>query len=370
MAIVLKGGQVKAGEEYIAERPDGSRFWFSPYPSVLRDRQGRILGSINMLLDISERKAADEALRGSEERFRTTEEHFRAIVETTPECVKVVAADGTLLHMNSAGLETVGADTPEAVIGKSVYDLIAPEYRETFRVFNEDICSGKTGALAFDITGLRGDRRQMETRATPLHWPDGRTVQLSIMRDVTGRSSKERAALLLSAIVDSSDDAIISKDLNGIITSWNKGAERLFRYAAAEAIGNSIAALLIPSDRQEEELNILERLRRGERVDHFETVRRRKDATLLDISLTISPVKDASGQIIGASKIARDISDRKRAEKAIDGLNAQLSADLAAMTRMQQLSTRLLQADDFPELLVRFWTQPLRSRARTWAPFS
>ena len=105
--------------------------------------------------------------------------------------------------------------------------------------------------------------------------------------------------------------------------------------------------MLIPEDRQDEEPNILLRLRRGERVDHFETIRRRKDGTLLDLSLTISPVKDLHGKIIGASKIARDISERKRADEAVRSLNAQLSDDLAAMTRMQELSTRLIQAGTF-----------------------
>src|SRR5579871_3550912 len=128
--------------------------------------------------------------------------------------------------------------------------------------------------------------------------------------------SIEREALLFRAIIDSSDDAIISKDLDGIIMSWNKSAERLFGYTAAEVIGQSIT-ILIPSDRLDEEPQILSRLRRGERVDHFETVRRRKDGALLDISLTISPVKDATGKIIGASKIARDISERKQAERAL-----------------------------------------------------
>jgi PAS domain S-box-containing protein len=122
------------------------------------------------------------------------------------------------------------------------------------------------------------------------------------------------AELLLSAIVNSSDDAIISKDLDGVITSWNKGAERLFGYTADEAIGQTVSALLIPDDRQDEEPDILSRLRKGERVDHFETVRRRKDNSLVDISLTISPVRDQHGRIIGASKIARDITERKRHE--------------------------------------------------------
>ena len=125
------------------------------------------------------------------------------------------------------------------------------------------------------------------------------------------------AEVLLSAIVDSSDDAIISKDLDGVITSWNKSAERLFGYTAEEAIGQTVAALLIPDDRQGEEPDILARLSRGERVDHFETVRRRKDGSLVAISLTISPVKDQHGRIIGASKIARDITQRKKYEKRL-----------------------------------------------------
>ena len=116
---------------------------------------------------------------------------------------------------------------------------------------------------------------------------------------------------LLSAIVDTSDDAIISKDLDGIITSWNRSAERLFGYTANEVIGQSIT-ILIPPERLDEEPEILSRLRRGERVDHFETVRARKDGSLIDVSLTISPVLDSSGKIIGASKIARDITESKK----------------------------------------------------------
>jgi PAS domain S-box-containing protein len=120
----------------------------------------------------------------------------------------------------------------------------------------------------------------------------------------------------MAAIVESSDDAIISKDLNGIITSWNKGAEKLFGYAAAEAIGKPVT-ILIPPGRLNEEPYILEHLRRGERVDHYETVRRRKDGSEIDISLTVSPVGDKSGKVIGASKIARDISSRRQAEERL-----------------------------------------------------
>jgi PAS domain S-box-containing protein len=122
----------------------------------------------------------------------------------------------------------------------------------------------------------------------------------------------EQAALHLAAIVENSDDAILTKDLDGIITSWNRGAERLFGYNPTEIIGKPVTTL-IPPHKLDEEPNILSRLKAGERIDHYETVRRRKDGSLVDISLTVSPLRNSQGVIIGASKIARDISDRKRA---------------------------------------------------------
>ena len=127
-------------------------------------------------------------------------------------------------------------------------------------------------------------------------------------------SSADRSSQWLAAIIDSSDDAIVSKDLQGVIHSWNEGARRLFGYDAAEIIGQSVT-ILIPADRQDEETEILGRIRRGEKVDHHETIRRRKDGTLVEVSLTVSPIKDASGRIIGASKIARDLTDRKAVER-------------------------------------------------------
>ena len=131
-----------------------------------------------------------------------------------------------------------------------------------------------------------------------------------------------RSAALLKAIVDSSDDAIISKDLNGVITSWNKSAERLFGYTADEIVGRPVT-LLIPPDRLDEEPKILDQLKRGERVDHFETIRVRKDGSRLHISLTISPITSGDGRIVGASKIARDITERKQAEVALRHRHAQ-----------------------------------------------
>jgi PAS domain S-box-containing protein len=129
-------------------------------------------------------------------------------------------------------------------------------------------------------------------------------------------ASPEFLAQHLAAIVESSDDAIISKDLNGIIQTWNRGAARVFGYTAEEAIGKPVT-ILIPPDRIDEEPGILARIRRGERIDHYETVRQRKDGSLIDISLTVSPIRDRHGRITGASKIARDITERTKAENAV-----------------------------------------------------
>jgi hypothetical protein len=172
-----------------------------------------------------------------------------------------------------------------------------------------------------------------------------------------GKRTPEASALL-SAIVDSSDDAIVSKDLNGVIMSWNRAAERLFGYTAAEAIGKPIL-LIIPPERVDEEPKILERLRRGERVDHFETIRMHKNGTRLNISLTISPVKDGSGRIVGASKIARDITARVRQEKALREANEALKRANADLEQFAYSAAHDLQE---PLRMVATYSELLRKR--------
>jgi PAS domain S-box-containing protein len=168
---------------------------------------------------------------------------------------------------------------------------------------------------------------------------------INVVQDVTERRQAEHAQAQLAAIVASSDDAIVAKNLDGTITSWNAGAERIFGYSADEAVGRSIT-LIIPPDRLDEEVGILERLRRGERVDHYETVRRRRDGSLLDLSITVSPVRDGSGRIVGASKIARDITANKLAEKARaeEGLVRETLARLAAALAGELEQDKLVQA--------------------------
>lgn len=276
---------------------------------------------------------------------------FRELMDALPVGVYATDAEGRLTYFNAAAEKLFGC-APTLGVDKSftVWKTLLPDGTP----LPPDQCP-----MALALKGLQpptgleliaerpgGTRVWYTPSAVALRDATGRIAgAINIISEISHRRPAGRTALLLSAIVDSSDDAIVSKDLNGAVLSWNKSAERLFGYTAQEAIGRTIAELIIPEDRQDEEPDILARLRRGERIDHFETVRRRKDGSLLEVSLTISPVREAEGRIIGASKIARDISDRKRAERAIQALNSQLTADLAAMTRIQQLSTRLSHAD-------------------------
>ncbi|MGR4863318.1 PAS domain S-box protein [Caulobacter sp. LARHSG274] len=159
-----------------------------------------------------------------------------------------------------------------------------------------------------------GTRAPFIPYPTPLYDSAGRlTGAVNMLIDISDRRDTERAAQQLSAIVESAEDAILAKDLNGVITSWNAGAQRLFGYTADETIGKPVT-LLIPPDRLDEEPKILGRIRAGERMEHFDTVRRRKDGSLVDIELTISPIRDRMGRIVGASKIARDITERRQAQ--------------------------------------------------------
>ena len=160
-----------------------------------------------------------------------------------------------------------------------------------------------------------GTRVHFVPYPTPLYDDAGILVgAVNMLIDISERKRADADAQRLASIVETSDDAIISKDLNGSITSWNRGAERVFGYTAEEVIGKSVT-ILIPPDRTHEEQEILNRIRRGERIEQYDTVRRRKDGSLIDISLTVSPLKGADGKIIGASKIARDVTERKRAQE-------------------------------------------------------
>ncbi len=259
------------------------------------------------------------AFRASLDQAIYEREYTKAILNAEADPLLVLSQDLRLQTANRAfhqmfgvpreAMQTTSLDS----LAKGVFDLASVRTQIQKMVAE----GGEFQAFEIEHSFPAIGPRTLVIDARPLSLSrQSRPMILLSFHDVTMRKEAETANARLSAIVQSSDDAILSKDLNGIITSWNQGAERIFGYTADETIGKPVT-ILIPADRADEELPILERVRRGDRIDHYETVRRRKDGSLVDISLTVSPIIDEHGKIIGASKIARDITQRKRAEDAL-----------------------------------------------------
>jgi|GEM_PF-762753 len=343
MAVAVRERRSVRGVEVIIERPNGDRRHVLPHPDPVLNDAGEVIGARNLLIDVTDLATVRAAAAESEERAGT-------VFEALPECVKVLAPDGTVTDMNAAGLRIVEAEGEEQVIGHSAYGLIMPDSLETFKRQHQQALDGQSSTAEFEIQGLKGTRRWMESRAVPLRRELGViTGVLSVTRDVSQRREAEIVARRLAAIVESSDDAILSKDLNGTIMSWNAAAERIFGFSAEEAVGQSIH-MIIPADRRSEEDLILGRIRAGGRVDHFETKRKTKDGRLIDISLTVSSIRDPAGRVIGASKIARDISERtainrrlaehtSELRRAVELAKIEVERSSAAMRQSERLAS-------------------------------
>jgi PAS domain S-box-containing protein len=276
-----------------------------------------------------------------------------AIVDSSDDAIISKDMNGIIQSWNR-GAERIFGYTEQEAVGRPVQMLI-PVGRE-----NEEpsilarITRGER-VVHYETTRRRKDGSLIEISLTesPIKDDEGKVIGASkIARDIGDRNRMELLQRRLSAIVESSDDAIISKDLNGIIQSWNGGAERMFGYTAAEAVGQPVT-MLMPRDRIDEEPGILERVRRGDQIDHYQTVRRRKDGGLINVSLGVSPIRDSNGMVIGASKIARNVTDQERTRIELEttrtqlaGANADLEKRVAertaalneAMTQMQEFS--------------------------------
>jgi PAS domain S-box-containing protein len=258
---------------------------------------------------------AKEALEAKAQELARSVAMMRATLEATTDAILVVDDSGRVTQFNANFIRMWGV--PPELIDAREYDRLVQFMCSQAR--HPELCRAKSDAIrassspeSIDVLEL-ADGRTFERFSRTQVMAGSSVGRVWIFRDITERRRAEERQAKLAAIVESSDDAIISKDLNGVIATWNAGAERVFGYTAQEVIGQPVT-ILMPPERVDEEPRILERIRRGERIDHYETVRRRKDGTLLDISLTVSPIIDGSGKVVGASKVARDITERKRAD--------------------------------------------------------
>ena len=265
------------------------------------------------------------ARRRAEEVLRQQSEWLRITLASIGDAVITTDADGRVTSMNAVAQALTGWSQADA-LGQLLTDVFRIVHENTREpVDNPAIAALQAGTIMrlanhTVLLARTGEEHPIDDSAAPIRDESGNTLgAVLVFRDVSEKKRTDLTRAHLAAIVESSDDAIVSKTLQSIILSWNKGAERLFGYSAHEAIGQPIT-MLLPPDRLKEEQQILERIVRGERIEHFETVRVRKDGTHIDISLTISPIQDASGEIVGASKVARDITQRKILEARNDEL--------------------------------------------------
>jgi PAS domain S-box-containing protein len=275
---------------------------------------------------------AKEALERKAEELAYSLSMMRATLESTTDAIVVTDLAGNLTGFNEKYAQMLGLsqETINCSDAQQLREMFSRQFKdpEQFLARVSEIYTSSPPE-SFDILEF-ADGRVFE-RYSKTQLIDNRSVgRVWSFRDVTERNSAEITYQRLASIVDSSDDAIVGKDLNSIVTTWNSGAERLFGYSANEMIGTSIMRL-IPPDRQAEENEILTRIRNSQRVDHFETVRVRKDGQLIDVSVTISPIKDVTGNVIGASKVARDIGERKRGEEKLQV--AKIAAEKASKAK-------------------------------------
>lgn len=328
--------RIKRGErirhyETIRRAKNGGLVNISLTVSPVIDSAGKIVGASKIARDISREVGVREQARQSDEQLRVT-------LSSIGDAVIATDRNGRITFMNAVAEELTGWKAQQA---------LGVPLEDTFKIVNEftrkpvENPVGKVLQQG-NIVGLAnhtlliskdGTERPIDDSGAPIRGSTGDLLGVVLVfRDVAERRAAELTALRFAALVQNSDDAIISKNLDGIVTSWNEGAQRIFGYSANEMIGRSIKTL-IPLELQEQEDEILTRLRRGQRIYHFETVRVAKDGRQIPISLTVSPIKDHDGQIIGASKIARDISERKQAEKDLAEANAKLQSYAGELER-------------------------------------
>ncbi|WMT92594.1 PAS domain S-box protein [Pelagibacterium sp. H642] len=336
MAEALRSGRSCRQQEVHIERQDGTRIIVRVNIDPILDDEGRIVGAVNCFQDVTEQERAKQVIV-------QRDQFLSAIIETTPECVKLVAEDGTLLEMNAAGLQMVEAASAEEVLGRDTHELIAPEYKDEWRSLHKRVCSGERLSWEFDIIGLGGSRRNMETHAAPIQLPNGSFAQLAITRDITERKKNERALreseTNLSNLLQALPSAIYTTDQHGIVRFYNQAAVEVSgripqigsdRWSIAWRLYNPEGTLL-----PHEECPMAVALKENRQIHGAEIVAERPDGSKVPLLVYPTPLWDSAGNLTGAVNVMIDITERKKADEhrqlLINELNHRVKNTLAAV---------------------------------------
>jgi PAS domain S-box-containing protein len=293
--------------EYRFRRADGAFRWYLAQIATLPGENCTVAGCIGTAIDIYDRRRQEEAMKVSEARARD-------VIASAGDIVYSLLMDGTVIGVNAA-IERVLGYTAEEVLGRSIeVFIIPPDQLEIAReALRQKLAGEERSAYELEVLAKDGHRVTLEIDSR-LSKIEGQPAEIhGIARDITSRKQHQVALARLAAIVEDSDEAIVSRLLDGTVTSWNRGAENLYGFSADEMIGTSVVRL-VPEERLGEIAQFTDRLARGERVPHVDTVRLRKDGSPVDVSISLSPLTDDAGRLIGVSTIARDITGNKQAE--------------------------------------------------------
>jgi PAS domain S-box-containing protein len=349
VAAVLRTGMPAQGREIMFERRDGVRLYILVNADPLFDENGELIGAVNCIQDITAQKRAE--LREAQDKRM-----LEAVIETTPECIKLVAADGTLLQINTAGCDMIGAPAAQ-LIGASIFDVIAPDHRDHWRENHTRVCAGEKLSWEFDLISANG-RRSMETHAAPLTMPDGARAHLAVTRDVTSRKAQEHELReqkqRLQDLLEGLPAAVYTTDAEGRITFFNQASVDMA--GRVPRVGEDLWCVtwkLFKTDGMplpHDQCPMAVALKENRAVRGEEAVAERPDGTRVPFIPYPTPIRDASGNLVGAINMLVDISERKQAEYRqrilLDELNHRVKNNLQMLHSLLRTAQRESNSDE------------------------